>query len=132
MNITRDKIDQAINLKRWYSEQLAETCPNDNDLGLDYTQQGPEERNQQINAFEATDKRNLFKEFLEELSEVELQDLQAIGFYGRGTHENFALALDEAAQMVQDAADIEYTMQFLSAGDYLEEGFEKLNRRHEI
>lgn len=132
MNITREKIDQAIQLKRWFAEQLAETCPNDEDLGLDYTHQNPEERNQRIAAFEATDKRNLFKEFLEELSEDELRDLQAIGFYGRGTHENFTLALDEADQMEQNAANVEYTMHLLATDDYLEAGFDKLNQRREI
>jgi|SRR4051794_11276818 hypothetical protein len=132
MTITRDKIDQAIQLKKWFAEQLAETCPNDPDLGLDYNQQNPEERIQQIAAFEETDKHNLFKEFLEELSENELRDLQAIGFYGRGQHENFDLALEEADQMEQDAADVAYTMQLLAADDYLEAGFDKLNQRHEI
>ena len=131
MNITREKVDQAITLKRWYSEKLAEVCPNDDALGLDYLQ-NPTERIRRVNEFEASGQRNLFKEFLEGLSEDELQDLQAIGFYGRGEHENFALALQEAAQMDQDAADIEYTMQFLAAGDHLEAGFDKLNQRHEI
>jgi hypothetical protein len=42
------------------------------------------------------------------------------------------LALEEAAEMEQDAADIQYTMLFLAAGDYLEAGFDKLNQRHEI
>jgi hypothetical protein len=42
------------------------------------------------------------------------------------------LALEEASQMEQDAADTDYTMQFLAAADYLEAGFDKLNQRREI
>jgi hypothetical protein len=132
MTISKDKLDQAITLKKWFAEQLAETCPNDEGIGLDYNKQPPEERAEQIHAFEASGKRNLFKEFLEELSTDEREDLLAVGCYGRGEHESFDMALEEAAQMEQDAADIEYMMQLFAAADYLEDGFEKLNRRHEI
>ena len=63
---------------------LAEICPNADGLGLDY-HRNPEERIRHVKEFEASAQRNLFKEFLEELSVDELQDLQGIAFYGRGS-----------------------------------------------
>jgi len=132
MTISKEKVEKAITLKQSYAERLSKLNSGKNDLaGHDYFRDA-EKRNKGLKEFEASDEYLSFKQFLEGLTEDEIQELQAIGFYGRGEHENFALALNEATQMEQDAADIEYTMQFLSAGDYLEEGFEKLNRRHEI
>jgi hypothetical protein len=132
MRISKEKVEKAITLKQWYAKKLSEFSAGEDELvGHDYHREA-EARAKKLAEFEASKEFHLFKEFLEGLSDDELQELQAIGFYGRGEHKKFASALGEAAEMEQDARDIQYTMQFLSAGDYLEEGFEKLNRRHEI
>jgi hypothetical protein len=50
MNITKEKVDEAITLKGWYSKKLAEVCQNDDSLGLDY-QRNPEDTRKVVRAF---------------------------------------------------------------------------------
>jgi len=132
MKISKEKVEKAMTLKQSFAKRLSELNVGENVLGGHHYFRDAEKRTTELKGFEASNEYRLFKEFLEGLAKDELQELQAIGFYGRGEHKRFASAFGEAAEMEQDARDIQYTMQFLSAGDYLEKGFEKVNQRHEV
>jgi hypothetical protein len=130
MNITKETIEQAITLKDWYADKLTELRRGDDDLGLQLPRDAGKAIDR-INEFEATHQRNLLKEFMQKLSEAELQDLQAIAFYGRSQYPDFAAALEDATPG-RTNEEIDYTMNLIAASDYLEAGFEKLNARREI
>jgi len=132
MTISKEKVEKAILLKQGYAKKLSEfNAGKAEPFGHDYLR-GVEARLKPLAEFEASKEFHLFKEFLEGLSEDELQDLLAIAFYGRGEHKKFTSALDEAAEMERNAANVGYTMQLVGSANYLEAGLKKLNQRHEI
>jgi hypothetical protein len=80
MKISKEKVEKAITIKQSYAKKLSELNTGENELvGHDYFRDA-EKRNKGLNDLEASKQFHLFKEFLEELSEEELGDLQAIGF----------------------------------------------------
>jgi hypothetical protein len=130
MTISEKKVEQAIELKSLYSKKQTDLSAGDNSIGT-VLPDDAEKVTEWIAQLECSNEFHQLKEFLEGLSEEELRELQAIAFYGRGDYTQYRLAVEEAAQMEENAADIHYTMQLLAAGDYLEAGLKKLKRRQE-
>lgn len=130
MKISKKQIERAIELKRFYSKKQTDLAAGDDPLGVVLPRDAEKviERTIQI---EGSDEFRQLKEFLDGLSEEELRELQAIAFYGRHQYPNFAEALGDANPGRRDE-EIGYTMELIASADYLEDGFEKLNSRHEI
>jgi len=126
--ISKRKLEEIISLKAAYNESLKTLPPVGDDLGIrlpEHTEAMIEHEQARVALPEYT----AFKQLIRSLSDPQLKYLQAVAFYGRSSYQSFSEALNDAEP---GSGEFDYTFGLVSESEYLEEGFEKLNRRREI
>jgi Protein of unknown function (DUF3775) len=129
MELTKQKIEQAIALSQAFSRFIS---PGKDTPSVISVQEMPGKL--EMHAIEASEEFRALKAYFHCLSDVELRELQAIMFIGRGDYPAIEFRqVFEAIGLNKNRDDEEnYMIHKISAADYLAEGFEKLNRARMI
>jgi len=128
MRLTKIKIEKAIRLYDAYKTLFGESDPNDSGSLLNRsTDVSPILK--RFRDLQKSPERTRLKNFLESLKKDELHELEAIIFYGRHHYgrNRFEEAFNDARMRNPVDVEIQYLLQKVESGDFLREGFEKLN-----
>ena len=132
LRISRPTLDTAINLFRSYGEICEAACPP-SEFGLEISRSSIPKLDGLL-TIERSPERKRLADFLQLLSDEELQDLQVLIYIGQG-----AYSPDELEQAYRDisiSSDREqenaHMLDRWQCADYLADAFDDLNRAREI
>jgi Protein of unknown function (DUF3775) len=129
MELTKQKIEQAIALSQAFGRFIS---PGKDTPWVISVQEMPGKL--EMHAIEASEEFQALKAFFHCLSDIELRELQALMFIGRGDYPaiEFRQVFDAIGLNENREDEKNYMIHKISAADYLAEGFEKLNRARMI
>jgi hypothetical protein len=127
MQLTKEKIENAITLEEAWSDYLVSTkTPDEADLGLAY--QSNKWREQLLKA-EGTQQCKKLKAFLRGLSDPEFCELKVFMWIGRGEYKptEFQEIYEQTSMAANKEEEVSYMIEKMESANYLRDGFEKLN-----